>query len=128
MRPRSPATAAYGLAVGGALFLCTLGTSPAQEVRYFDCAQVSFFTVPVCVAPALPAVPAPPPEAAPPSEEAPLFSPETMAADTPPLLLKVLEDPSVENARAFVAWQLRRQQRVQEVQRLLKALAAEPPR
>ena len=127
MRSRPTPTAAGRLAVGGIALLGTLGTSLAQEVRYFDCAQVSFFAVPACVVPAPPAVPARP-DTPPPPQEAPLFSPETMAADTPPLLLKVLEEPTEANARAFVAWQTRRQQRVQEVQRLLKALAAASPR
>lgn len=124
MRAR-PATAALHGALAGVLVLGTLGTSLAQEVRYFACAEVQFFEVVPC------ATPAPVPlsvSQALPAPEVPLFSPETMAADTPPLLVKVLDEPSVEHARAFVAWQLRRQQRVQEVQQLLKAIAAEIPR
>lgn len=124
MRPRPATTALHGAL---ALALGVVTPSPAQEVRYFDCAQVSFFALPACATLEPPAMSPPRPEA-PPPQEAPLFSPETMAADTPPLLLKVLEEPSVENAHAFVAWQQRRQQRVQDVQRLLKALAAEQPR
>ena len=91
----------------------------SQDVRLLDCAQVHFFG-PACVlvAPALPAShpPTPPP--------APLFSPETMAPDTPPLLLKLLDDPTVDNAQAFLAWQQRRAARVQEVQQLLRQLTA----
>jgi hypothetical protein len=82
-----------------------------QDVRLFDCAQVHFFG-PACV----PVVPLPP---TPPAPVAPLFSPETMASDTPPLLLKLLEEPSVDNARAFLDWQQQRSERITEVQQLL---------
>jgi hypothetical protein len=105
----------------GALVLWTSLTAPvwAQDIRLLDCAQVQFFG-PACV-PVAPLSPPPPP---PPPVE-PLFSPETMALDTPPLLLKLLEAPSVENAQAFVDWQQRRYERIREVQQLLRLLA--PP-
>jgi len=45
-----------------------------------------------------------------------------MAPDTPPLLLKLLEDPSVDNARAFIDWQQQRYARIMEVQQLLRRL------
>jgi hypothetical protein len=48
-----------------------------------------------------------------------------MASDTPPLLRKLFEEPSVENARAFLDWQQRRAARIREVQHLLRRLA--PP-
>jgi len=93
-------------------------TLPAwgQDVRLLDCAQVHFFG-PACV----PVAPTPPPPPPPPSVE-PLFSPETMAPDTPPLLLKLLEEPSVDNARAFLDWQQQRSARITEVQQLLRQL------
>ena len=47
-----------------------------------------------------------------------------MAPDTPPLLLKVLEEPTVEHAQAFLAWQQRRAARLAEVQQLLRRLTA----
>jgi hypothetical protein len=105
----------------GALLCWASLTAPAwgQDVRLLDCAQVQFFG-PACV-PLVP--PAPPDPPAPPPE--PLFSPETMAPDTPPLLRKLLEEPSVENARAFLDWQHRRAARMREVQQLLRLLA--PP-
>ena len=110
------ASTTYTLA---ALILWTSLTAPgwAQDVRLLDCAQVQFFG-PACVpvAPLPPAPPTPPP--------APLFSPETMAPDTPPLLLKVLEEPTVEHAQAFLAWQQRRAARLAEVQQLLRRLTA----
>jgi hypothetical protein len=92
-------------------------TAWGQDVRLLDCAQVQFFG-PACVSVA-PLPPTPPP--APPPVE-PLFSPETMAPDTPPLLLKLLGEPTVENAQAFLAWQQERQARITEVQRLLRQL------
>ena len=104
-----------------ALVLWTSLTAPgwAQDVRLLDCAQVQFFG-PACVPVTLtPPAPAPPVPAA-----APLFSPETMAPDTPPLLLKVLEEPTVEHAQAFLAWQQRRAARLAEVQQLLRRLTA----
>jgi hypothetical protein len=96
-----------------------LTTAWGQDVQLLDCAQVQFFR-PACVSvvplPQAQAVPAPPPP------EASLFSPETMAPDTPPLLLKLLEEPTLENARAFVDWQHQRYERITKVQQLLRAL------
>ena len=105
----------------GALVLWTSLVAPgwAQDVRLLDCAQVQFFG-PACV----PVTPLPPAPHPPTPSPAPLFSPETMAPDTPPLLLQLLEDPSVEHARAFLDWQHRRAVRVQEVQQLLRRLTA----
>ena len=105
----------------GALLCWVSLTAPAwgQDVRLLDCAQVQFFG-PACVS-LVPPESAPAP-ALPPD---PLFSPETMAPDTPPLLRKLLEEPSVENTRAFLDWQHRRAARLMEVQQLLRVLA--PP-
>jgi hypothetical protein len=49
-----------------------------------------------------------------------------MAPDTPPLLRKLLEEPTVENAWAFLDWQHRRAARMHEVQQLLRVLAPPP--
>lgn len=86
----------------GALVLWTSLAAPgwAQDVRLLDCAQVHFFG-PACV-PVVPLPSAPPP---PVPAGAPLFSPETMAPDTPPLLLKLFDEPTVANAQAFLDWQ-----------------------
>ncbi len=90
----------------------------SQDVHLLDCAQVQFFG-PACV-PVQPVVqPQPPPQ---PPATAPLFSPDTMAPDTPPLLLKLLEEPSVDNAQAFIDWQQQRYARIMEVQQLLQKL------
>jgi hypothetical protein len=101
------------------LWGCLVANAWSQDVQLLDCAQVQFFG-PACV----PTVPIPQAQDVPsqPSPEPPLFSPETMAPDTPPLLLKLLEQPSVENARAFVTWQHKRYERITEVQQLLRAL------
>jgi hypothetical protein len=101
-----------------AAVLCGWFTAPAwcQDVRLLECAQVQFFG-PVC----MPVAPLPPPPP-PPPPPAPLFSPQTMAPDTPLLLLKLLEEPTLENAQAFLTWQQERQARITEVQQLLRAL------
>jgi hypothetical protein len=99
------------------LWMSLTASGWAQDVRLLDCAQVQFFglaCVPVTPLPPAPAPPTPPP--------APLFSPETMAPDTPPLLLQLLEAPTVENAQAFLAWQQARHARLIEVQQLLQQL------
>jgi hypothetical protein len=114
----SASSTTYALA---ALVLWTSLTAPgwAQDVRLLDCAQVQFFG-PACVLVVpLPAAPSPSPP-----PPAPLFSPETMAPDTPPLLLQLLEEPSVAHARAFLDWQQRRAARLAEVQQLLRRLTA----
>jgi hypothetical protein len=110
------------------LFSCLTAPAWGQDVHLLDCGEVQFFG-PTCVPDETPfhqlvrrsqsPQPSPPP--------APLFSPETMARDTPPPLLKVLEEPTLENARAFLNWQQRRLARVQEVQQLLHRLTAPSP-
>jgi hypothetical protein len=40
----------------------------------------------------------------------------------PPLLLKVLQEPTTANAQAFLTWYQARLQRIREVQALLRAL------
>jgi hypothetical protein len=69
----------------------------------------------VSASPATPAfTPAAPPEA--------LFTPETMAPTTPPLLLRLLQEPTATNAQAFLDWQRARLARIVEVQVLLQRL------
>jgi hypothetical protein len=45
----------------------------------------------------------------------------------PPLLLKLLHEPTTANARAFLAWQRARWQRIQVVQTLLRTLQTADP-
>lgn len=97
--------------------LCMLcGPAGGQDVQLLDCGEVRFFG-PACVV-VLPQPPPPPPV----PETPPLFAPETMAPDTPPLLLQLLEEPTVENAQAFVDWQQRRYERIMDVQHMLQRL------
>jgi hypothetical protein len=108
------------------LLLTGLLTAPAaaQEVQLLPCAQINFFA-PACV-PAAPVITATPPAPGAPPPIEPLFSPATMAPDTPPLLLKLLEEPTLEHARAFLAWQAQRAARMAEVQQLLRQLLRPP--
>jgi len=107
-------TVLASVAVVGIVFV--FNVVRAEDVHLLDCAQVQFFGEACTPQTPLEPTPAPPP--------APLFSPETMALETPPLLLKLLEAPSVENAQAFVDWQQRRYERIREVQQLLHRLAS----
>jgi hypothetical protein len=111
-----PATNTTCTLVAALVWGCLTLPAWGQDVHLLDCAQVQFFG-PACV-PVAPVTPIPPP---PPSGE-PLFSPETMAPDTPPLLLKLLQEPTRENARAFLDWQQECQTRLTEVQQLLRQL------
>ena len=124
--------------------LLGLATAAASEapapLRFFPCAAVQFFgeacapvAVPVVVVPAATENPAPAPAPETPAPEAaeeaqekpePLFPPQTLAPDTPPLLLKLLHEPTEANARAYLAWQQARMQRIQAVQALLRTLQA----
>ncbi len=52
--------------------------------------------------------------------EPPLFTPQTMRPDTPPLLLKVFNDPTDANIQAYLAWERRTFTRVFEVDAKLK--------
>jgi hypothetical protein len=92
--------------------------SAAQDLRFLTCGEVRF-GAPSCLTP-----PPPPVETVPLAAE-PLFPPASVARDAPPLLLRLAEDPTLDNARQFLAWQRRRQARLQEVQRLLKQATEE---
>jgi hypothetical protein len=50
-----------------------------------------------------------------------------MAPTTPPVVLRLLQDPTEANAQAFLDWQQARLQRILEVQALLKRLQATAP-
>jgi hypothetical protein len=123
------------------LGLATAAVSEAPDpLRFFPCAAVQFFgeacapvAVPVVVVPAAPAVPASAPTPEPltpdaagetPERPESLFPPQTLAPDTPPLLLQLLHTPTEANARAYLAWQQARIQRIREVQALLRILQA----
>lgn len=83
--------------------LVTAATVAAQEVCTSD--RVSFFyAVEPCVeaVPVQPLVPVPPPVY-------PLFTPQTVAPHTPPLMLELLQHPTLENAQRYDAWDQQRQ-------------------
>jgi hypothetical protein len=108
------------------LLLALAGGSVAQErLGFFACGEVRFFGE-ACRPPMTPdVIPVPPPEQTPPEEPLqpePLFTPETVAPTTPALVLRLLQEPTAANARAFLAWQQARLHRMQEVQALLKRL------
>ena len=120
--------------LGGLLLLLALAVGSAAQERldFFACGEVRFFGA-ACRPPITPDVtPAPPLEQTPPEEPRqlePLFTPETVAPATPPLVLRLLQEPTEANARAFLAWQQARLHRMREVQALLKRLQpdAAPP-
>ena len=74
----------------------------AQDVRFLDCAQVSFYA-PGCVTmqPVAPPVPVEREAGAP----RPFFTKETIAPHAPPLLVRFFNDMTVENADAYLDWQ-----------------------
>jgi hypothetical protein len=86
----------------------------AQDIHFLDCAQVAFYTD------ACPATP--PPQYIPPAPPDPLFTRDTVARDTPPSMMRLLDSPTPENARAFLDWQTARLARAREVQALLRQL------
>jgi hypothetical protein len=100
-----------------AVSLVTMPTvSAAQDLRFLTCGEVRFGGT-SCL------TPLPPPEEARPVQAEPLFPPSSVARDAPPLLLRLAEEPTLAHAKQFLAWQRRRQARLQEVQRLLKEAA-----
>ena len=74
----------------------------AQDVRFLDCAQVSFYT-PGCVTVQPVSPPAPVEQAA--VSPQPFFTKETIAPHAPPLLVRFFNDMAVENADAYLDWQ-----------------------
>lgn len=55
----------------------------------------------------------------------PLFPRESLAPDAPPLLRRLLAEPTLANARRYVRWYARRTQRLQEVQALIELAGRE---
>lgn len=107
--------------VGLVLLLVSPAVAWVAPVQFLDCPEVNLLG-PACahdlgeepgVAPA-PRVP-----------EEPLFTLQTMRPDTPPLLLKVFNDPSDANIAAYKAWQQRYLRQMFEVERRLKAYDAQ---
>ena len=105
-----------------------MGSTAQERLGFFACGEVRFFgeacppPITTDVTPALPPEQAPPEE---PLQPEPLFTPETVAPTTPPLVLRLLQEPTEDNAYAFLAWQQARLQRLLEVQALPKRLQSQ---
>jgi hypothetical protein len=106
--------------------LVLLGTvAVAQDARFEYRPRLQFepAVAPVEEEPAPVPVPVPVPP--------PLFTRETVAPDTPPLMLTLLNEPTLENAKAFVRYHMEKAKAMQEVQALIrqaaKELAVPPP-
>jgi hypothetical protein len=82
----------------------------AQDARLESCPHIAFGPSP-CADVTTPDAPT---VSAPPSPPAPLFSPETMARDTPPLLIRYMQEGTVETADAYLAWEAARAQALQQ--------------
>ena len=114
-------------------------TGAAKRLYFFDCSVIAFFDNACAPIPATaPTSPSTPPEATRPTQAAkephdqeapspapaaePLFTPETVSPETPPLLLRLMQEPTASNALAFLAWQRARLERIQQVEALLREL------
>ena len=101
------------------IFLSLVPGGQAQNVRLLPCGQVQFFAE-GCL-PVLPNEP----EHSRDKPLPPLFSKETMAPTASPLMLDLMQDPSIANAERFLAWEAARADRMREVQALLHRLQKE---
>jgi hypothetical protein len=105
-----------------ALCLAAPALVHAQGVVILDCPDVRFFGPacedgsPVLVAP----IPPPAPKLAP--KDYPLFSKETAAPSTPPLLLEFMNSGTVESALAYLEWHDRKADVMRARQQLLHQL------
>lgn len=91
------------------------GGAWSQPVQFLDCPHVSFVG-PACVEMEDLEISPPPPAPV----VYPLFAPQTMAPDTPPLLLKFLDDPTADNADAYLEWEAARLAAIQAGEALLQ--------
>jgi hypothetical protein len=87
-----------------------------RDTTFFSCTDWSVFGS-GCAADQS-ARPMPPPVPA--AEAYPLFAPETLARDTPPIFVRALEEPTPANIDRYLDWQEERLARMSEVQQLLK--------
>jgi hypothetical protein len=99
------------------------GVANAGGTRYFACPIVSYF-IDACAEIVMQEAPSVAPVTTAPSSEDSLFTPQTVSRDTPPLMLRLLQEPTVANALAYVRWQRQRLERVREVQALVKQVMA----
>jgi hypothetical protein len=114
--------AVMGSLLGG---LAVIGSSvaSAEGARYFDCPLVAYFGEP-CEGLSTQVIQPQTPASVAPSPEDPLFTPQTVSPDTPPVMLRLLLEPTEANALAYIRWQRKRLERVKEVQALLEKVMA----
>jgi hypothetical protein len=99
------------------LLSALVGPASAQrDTQFFSCPDTSVFgsgcAADQSVRPSPPTTPA--------AEAYPLFAPETLARDTPPIFARALEEPTPANIDRYLDWQEERLARMSEVQQLLK--------
>jgi hypothetical protein len=108
----------------GGLVLLGATETQAQAIQFLDCVQVAFLQD-GCAEDAT----SPPTHSTTPVPPAPpLFTKESVARDTPPILLQMLQHPehmTLDQARLFVAQQQRKQQIFQQAQALIQQAQAE---
>jgi hypothetical protein len=114
--------AVMGSLLGG-LVAVGSGVASAEGARYFDCPIVAYFGEP-CAGVSTQVLPPQSPTPMAPSPEEPLFTPQTVSPDTPPLMLRLLQEPTESNALAYIRWQRKRLERTKEVQTLLEKVTA----
>ena len=100
-----------------ALLVLSSSVAAAQPLQFLECAEVNLLS-PACTGNGVEedeGTSAPPP-----APEPPLFTLQTMRPDTPPLLVKVFNEPTAANIEAFLAWEHRYLARTLEVEALLQ--------
>ena len=112
------------------VLIALVSVPAAADVSYFPCPHVGYFSEP-CAAPfapvpATPAYEAPGEAPAPLGADEPLFTPETVSPDTPPLFYQLLLAPTEPNARAYFLWHLKRMVRTRQVRDLLQNIPVDP--
>jgi hypothetical protein len=105
------------------LVLVSSTVAGAQPLQFLECSEVNLLG-PACDE----AVVDQESSHLPPAPEPPLFTLQTMHPNTPPLLLKVFNDPTPANIAAYKAWERRYHRRMFEVEQLLKAYEAQEPK
>jgi hypothetical protein len=107
----------------GGLAAVGSGVASAEGARYFDCPIVAYFGEP-CAGVSTQVIPSRTLTPMASSPEEPLFTPQTVSPDTPPVMLRLLQEPTEANALAYIRWQRKRLERAKEVQTLLEKVMA----
>jgi hypothetical protein len=88
-----------------------------RDTTFFSCPDISVFGWSGCAADQSDR---PMPAPVPVQEAYPLFAPETLARDTPPIFVRALEDPTPENVDLWIDWQEARLARKDVVEQVIK--------